>query len=96
MRINYEYLLKSYKYTVFDNPTKLWEQKVFNNKLLLIDLMNAQPLETTISNGECCICLEPIKKIYFGCKQCNHKFHKNCFRNCEKCPLCRKNYRCKK
>lgn len=92
MPIKYEYSLKSYKHTIFDNPDNLWRNKAVNHKLLVIDLMNARHSKVIIHNDNCCICLETIKKLDFSCINCKNNFHKYCVRNCQKCPLCRKNY----
>lgn len=53
---------------------------------------------TAEDEGECSICLEPIKKDNIIVElECGHIFHKHCiitniFNNNNKCPLCRKQF----
>ena len=56
----------------------------------------------SVDNNLCVICIEPNKKFYWKCKECNTKYHKACIIKWKKvnpyypdyytCPVCKKIY----
>ena len=60
------------------------------------------PTVNSADDNLCVICIEPNKKIYWKCKECNTKYHRACIIKWKKgnpyypsyytCPVCKKKY----